>query len=106
MPEALYLGSDTELVLNSMRLNGKESTCQHRRRRFIPWVEMIPWRKKWQPTPVFLPGKAHGQRSLMDYSPWSHKESDTTMQPSMQVRGHRQEREGEGLEVTSSRGSF
>ena len=38
----------------------------------------IPWRRKWQPTPVFLPGKSHGQRSLADYSPWGHKEPDTT----------------------------
>ena len=36
------------------------------------------WRRKWQPTPVFLPGKLHGQRSLVGYSPWGHKESDTT----------------------------
>ena len=40
---------------------------------FSPWVEKIPWRKKWQPTSVFLPGKSHGQRSLADYSPWSCK---------------------------------
>ena len=39
----------------------------------IPWVGKIPWRKKWQPTPVFLPGESHGQRSLVGYSPWSHK---------------------------------
>ena len=45
---------------------------------FNPWVEKIPWRKKWQPTPVFLPGKSHGQRSLAGCSPWSHKELDTT----------------------------
>jgi len=38
----------------------------------------IPWRRKWQPTPVFLPGKSHEQRSLAGYSPWSHKELDTT----------------------------
>ena len=38
-------------------------------------------RRKWQPTPVFLPGEFHGQRSLMGYSPWGHKESDTTEQP-------------------------
>ena len=50
MPEALYLGSDTELVLNSMWLNGKESTCQRRRIGFNPWVEKILWRRKWQPT--------------------------------------------------------
>ena len=36
-----------------------------------------PCRKKWQPTPVFLPGESHGQRSLADYSPWGHTESDT-----------------------------
>ena len=43
-----------------------------------PWVGKIPWRRKWQPTPVFLPGKSHGQRSLAGYSPWTLKESDTT----------------------------
>ena len=48
------------------------------RSRFDPWVRNIPWRGKWQPTPVLLPGKAHGQRSLVGYSPWGHKESDTT----------------------------
>ena len=37
-----------------------------------------PWRRKWQPTPVLLPGNSHGWRSLVGYSPWSHKESDTT----------------------------
>ena len=43
-----------------------------------PWVRKIPWRRKWQPTPIHLPGKSHGQRSLVDYSPWDHKELDTT----------------------------
>ena len=42
---------------------------------------MIPWRRKWQPTPVFLPGKFHGQRRLVGCSPWGHKESDTTELP-------------------------
>ena len=45
---------------------------------FNPWVRKIPWRRKWQPTPVLLPGKSHGWRSLVGYSPWGHKESDTT----------------------------
>ena len=45
---------------------------------FNPWVGKIPWRKEWQPTPVFLPGESHGQRSLVGYSPWGHKESDMT----------------------------
>ena len=44
------------------------------------WVGKISWRRKWQPTPVFLHGKVHGQRSLGGYSPWGHKESDTTEQ--------------------------
>ena len=47
-----------------------------RRRGFDPWVRKTPWRRAWQPTPVFLPGKFHGQRSLVGYGPWSHKESD------------------------------
>ena len=46
--------------------------------RFDLWVEKTPWRSKWLPTPVFLPGKSHGQRSLAGYSLWGHKESDTT----------------------------
>ena len=45
---------------------------------FHPWVGKIPWRRAWQPTPVFSPGESHGQRSLVDYSPWDHKELDTT----------------------------
>ena len=54
-------------------LSGRESTCQWRRHGFNPWVRKILWRKKWQPTPAFLPGKSHGQRNLADYSPWGHK---------------------------------
>ena len=45
---------------------------------FDPWVGKIAWKRKWQPTPVFLPGKFHGQRSLAGYSPWGCKESDKT----------------------------
>ena len=56
----------------------KETACQRRRRGFNPWIGKFPWRRKWQPTPVFLPRKLHGQRSLAGYSPWGHKESDTT----------------------------
>ena len=46
--------------------------------RVDPWIGKIPWRRKWQPSPVFLPGKSHGERSLAGYSPWGHKEWDTT----------------------------
>ena len=49
-----------------------------KKRRFDPWVRKIPWRRKWQPTPVFLPRKSQGQRSLVGYSPYSHKESHMT----------------------------
>ena len=41
-------------------------------------VGKIPWRREWLPTPVFLPEKVHGQSSLVSYSPWGRKESDTT----------------------------
>ena len=46
--------------------SGKESICQHSRCEFDSWVRKIPWRRKWQPTPVFLPGKSYRQRSLED----------------------------------------
>ena len=61
--------------------SGKEPACQCRRCkncRFNPWVGQIPWRRAWQPTPIFLPGESHGQRSLEGYSPWGHRESDMT----------------------------
>ena len=59
-------------------LSGKESACQCRRRRFHAWVGKIPWRRKGQPTPVFLPGEPHQQRSLAGCSPWDCKELDMT----------------------------
>ena len=49
-----------------------------KRRGFKPCIRKILWRREWQPTPVFLPGKSHGQKSLVGYSPWGHRESDTT----------------------------
>ena len=61
--------------------NGKEPACQCRRlkrRGFDPWVKKIPWRRAWAPTPGFLPGKSHEQRSLAGYSPCGRKESDMT----------------------------
>ena len=51
---------------------------RHKRCKYDPWVGKILWRRARQPTPVFLPGKSHGQRSLMSYGPWCHKESNTT----------------------------
>ena len=61
--------------------SGKESACQCRKcrtPRFDPWIRKIPWSRKCQPTPVFLPGKFHGQRSLVGYNAWSHKELNMT----------------------------
>ena len=56
------------------------NVCQWRRRGFDPWVGKIPKRREWQPTPVFLPGKSHGQRNLASYSSWDGKELDMTVQ--------------------------
>ena len=53
-------------------------TAGDKRHGFDPWVGKIPWRRKWQPTPVFLPGEFHGQKSLVGHSPWGRKELDTT----------------------------
>ena len=60
--------------------SGKESSCQQRRGKrcwFDPRVRKIPWNRKWYPIPIFLPGKVHGQRSLMGYNPSGHKALDT-----------------------------
>ena len=59
--------------------SGDKSVClQCRKHGFDPWVRKIPWRRKWQPTPVLFPEKFHGWRSPIGYSPWGCKESDTT----------------------------
>ena len=58
--------------------SGKESSCRCWRLLFHPWVKKIRQRRKGQPTPVFLPGESHGQRSLAGYSSWGYKESDRT----------------------------
>ena len=52
-------------------------TCQRRRLRFNPWVRKIPWRRKWQSTPGFLPGQSHRQRLLAGHSTWGPEELDT-----------------------------
>ena len=76
----MYLHVDTCRCIDIPGVaSGKEPACQcrrHKRRGFDPWIGKILWRKAWQPTPVFLFGKSHGQRSLVGYSPWGHKESD------------------------------
>ena len=57
--------------------DGKASACSVGDPGSIPRLGRFPWRRKWQPTPVLLPGKSHGLRSLVGYSPWGHKELDT-----------------------------
>ena len=59
-------------------LSGKESTYQYRTVGFHPWVRKVPWRRKWQPIRVLLPGKSHGPRSLVGCSQMVPKELDTT----------------------------
>ena len=69
------------------RCGGKESTSQCRRWWFDLLVWKIPWRMKWHPTPIFLPGKSHRQRCLVGYSPWGRKELDMNEQLSTHPRG-------------------
>ena len=75
------------LYIHSLGFPGGASdrrpACQcrrHKRHGFNPWLRKIPWRRSWQPTPVFFPGEFQGQRSLESYSPWDHKEWDMTEQ--------------------------
>ena len=62
---------------DSVVKNSASHCRRHRRHGFDIWIRKIPWSRKWQPTLVFLPGKFHGQRTLVGYSPWDCKESDT-----------------------------
>ena len=79
-----YMENGKKLILKSKGLLAgiqNEGLClQCGRPKFNPWVGKISWRRKWQPTPVFLLGKFRGQRSRVGYSPWGRKESDTTEQ--------------------------
>ena len=73
----IICGSDGKAWLYPDGSDGKVSAYNAGRPRFNPWVK-TPWRREWQPTPVLLPGKSHGWRSLVGYSPWGRKESDMT----------------------------
>ena len=68
------VSADLALYCKSWWLSKERICLQGRRRSFNSWVGKVPWRRKRQPTPVFLPGKSQGQRSLVGYSPQSHKE--------------------------------
>ena len=117
-------------LLPSNKITSNTPCLQCRRPGFNLWVGKSSWRRKWQPTPVFLPGKSHGQRSLMSYSSWGRKESDTTewlhfqfqcmfvqsiptlyypmdySPPSSSVHGMFQARIQEWVAISFSRGSF
>ena len=75
----IYIHTYVDIIGLPWWLSGKQSTCQCRSQGFDPWVRKFPWRRKWQPTIVFLPGKSHGQRRLGGYSPQSHKKSQTRL---------------------------
>ena len=107
------------LVLDSrqnrlpMRQSGEESARQCRKRMFNPWVMKIPWSRKWQPTPVFLPGKFHGQRSLVIYSPQGNKElnmnehtltADKNLLTGSATQSHNQEASWRNEQHDSSKG--
>ena len=60
---------------------GKKPTCQcrrHKKHGLFLWTGKIPWRREWEPTPVSVPEKFHGQRSQLGYSPWERTELDMT----------------------------
>ena len=81
LPKAVYRFNEIPVKLDFPDGSDGKSIClQCRRPEFNPWVGKIPWRRKWQPTPVFLPGKSHGWWSLVGYCPWGRKEPDTTEQ--------------------------
>ena len=82
MPTTILWGASQVVLVKNLYYTlspfpcSKEPACHCRRRkrcRFDPWVRKIPWRRAWQPTPVFLPGESHGQRSLVGYSLFCHK---------------------------------
>ena len=77
-PCLLYWQVDSLPLVSLGWFSSQESACQCRRQEFNPWVGKIPWRRKWQPNPVLLPGKFHGWRRLVDSGSWGCKESDTT----------------------------
>ena len=73
MPKPCFQGFLSGTVVKNLPANARDTNVAVQ-----PWVGKIPWRRKWQPTPVFLPRKFHEQRSLAGYSPWGSKGSDIT----------------------------
>ena len=67
----IHMGFPGGTVVKNLLANTRDTSL-------IPGVGKVPWSRKWQPTLVFLPGESHGQRSLVGYSPWSHKDLRVT----------------------------
>ena len=80
---AYYWASQLALVVKNQPASVACQCSRCKRHGFNPWVGKIHWRRKWQHTPVFFQGKSHGQRSLVGYGPWGHKEWDMTERLSM-----------------------
>ena len=72
-----------------------------RRPGFEPWVGKIPWRREWLPTPVLLPGDSHGQRSLVGYSLWGRRESDTTEQLTPLLKPEEKQKPDNNVSITN-----
>ena len=90
---SFYLSSCTfmSLILTDILpwwFTGKKSTSKCRRWKFNPWVRKFPWRRKWPPIPVLLPGKSHGQRSLVGYRPWGCKRVGHSLETKQQQCQH------------------
>ena len=86
-------------------LSGKEPACQCSKCRFDSWVRKIPWKKKWQPTLVFLPGKSYGQGSLVGYSTWICKRVRHDLEtpwifPGYQLRARCEHRAGNKADIS------
>ena len=80
----LHLGANYSLEHKHSRFTGKCKRCW-----FSPWVGKIPWRRAWQPTPVFLPKESHGQRNLVGYSPWYYKRVRHNLATNQQQKQHK-----------------
>ena len=90
-----WSSSPGTIMAASNGASGEEPVFQCRRhkiRRFNPWVRRIPWRRAWQPSPIFLPGESHGQRGLAGYGPHGRKESETTKATAYNVDGRAKQR--------------
>ena len=81
----VIMASQVALVVKNPAANAGEA----RNTGLVPEVGKIPWRRKWQPTPVFLPGEPHGLRSLVGHSPWGRKESDTMKAACTRLYNHK-----------------